>query len=291
MQGRLSRRAVLIAATATFAAARVCPRAAADADHPALAALESRFDARLGVFARNTGTGATVAYRADERFAFCSTFKVLAAAGVLHHNPLTHLDTVVGYTKRDLMKSSAITRQHVAGGMTIGQLCDAALRFSDGTAGNLLLRDLGGPAQLTAYARSLGDAVTRMDRWEPSIADAVPGDMRDTSSPRALTEDLQALLLGEALAPEKRAILVDLLQRNATRAGAERIRAGIPPEWTMADKTGTGDYGTLNDIAVVWPIHSAPLTIGIMSTKATKEAPYDPTLLADAARYVVAALT
>ncbi|WP_174190042.1 class A beta-lactamase [Nocardia barduliensis] len=262
-----------------------------DDPHDRLIELEREFDARLGVYALATGTGATIAHRADERFAFCSTFKTLAAAAVLHRNPLTHLDAVVTYTENDLLKNASITPQHVATGMTIRQLCDAAVRYSDGTAGNLLLRDIGGPAQLTEYARGLGDMVTRMDRIEPAITEATPGDPRDTTSPRAFGTIHQQIVLGDALPADKRAFLRDLLERNATSAGAQRIRAGVPQGWRVADKTGTGDYGTLNDIAVVWPPDSAPLVIAIMSSKATADAAYDQTLLARAAEYVVAELT
>ncbi|WP_051116641.1 class A beta-lactamase [Amycolatopsis nigrescens] len=256
--------------------------------HDQLVELERKFGARLGVYALATGTGAALAYRADERFAFCSTFKGLAAAAVLRRNPPSHLDTVVTYTEDDLLKSAVITRQHVATGMTIRQLCDAAVRYSDGTAGNLLLRDLGGPAELTTYVRGLGDAVTRMDRIEPAITEATPGDPRDTSSPRALGSTYREIVLADALPAEQRAFLRDLLERNTT--GAQRIRAGVPREWTVADKTGTGDYGTANDIAVVWPPNAAPLVIAIMSSKAAKDAEYDQTLIAEAAAYVVTAL-
>ncbi|MGW4719885.1 class A beta-lactamase [Nocardia sp. NPDC004260] len=259
--------------------------------HSRLAELERTFEARLGVYAVATGTSAILAYRADERFAFCSAFKALAAAAVLHRNPLSHLDTVVTYSETDLTKNASITPQHVATGMTIGQLCDAAVRFSDGTAGNLLLRDLGGPAELTAYTRSLGDTVTRMDRIEPLITEATPDDPRDTSTPRAFGTDYQKIVLGDALSAEKRAYLRDLLEHNATSAGARRIRAGIPPGWTVADKTGTGDYGTLNDIAIVWPPGSAPLLIAIMSSKADRDAPYDERLIAETAALVVGVLT
>jgi beta-lactamase class A len=259
--------------------------------HDHLIELERKFDARLGVYAVATGTGAAIAHRADERFAFCSTFKGLAAAAVLHRHPLSHLDTVVTYTEDDLMASSAITRQHVATGMTIRQVCDAAVRYSDGTAGNLLLRDLGGPAGLTAYTRGLGDTVTRSDRFEPDITTAVPGDLRDTTSPRAIGADYQRIVLEDALEPDKRAFLRDLLERNATEAGTRRVRAGVPQGWTVADKTGTGDHGTVNDIAVVWPPDSAPLVVSIMSSKAAADAEYDQALLAEAAAYVVDALT
>ncbi|MFF9073076.1 class A beta-lactamase [Streptomyces sp. NPDC014735] len=258
-------------------------------DHPRLAELERRFDARLGLFALDTGTGSTVVHRAEERFAFCSTFKGLAAAGVLAHNPPSHLDTVVRYTEADLMKHAPLTSRHVDTGMTMRQLCDAAVRFSDGTAGNLLLRDLGGPARLTAYVRGLGDRVTRMDRTEPAITGAVPGDPRDTSSPRALGGDYREIVLGDALPSGERAFLRDLLTRGVT--GDHRIRAGVPRGWTVAGKTGTGGYGTLNDIAIAWPPkRAAPLVIAIMSSKSTKDAEPDEALLAEAAAYAVATL-
>jgi beta-lactamase class A len=256
--------------------------------HDRLIELEGTFDARLGVHALATGTGTVITHRADERFAFCSTFKALAAAAVLDRNPLSYLDTVVTYTEADLLESSIVTEQHVATGMTIRELCDAAVRHSDGTAGNLLLRDLGGPAELTAYARSLGDTVTRMDRIEPEITEATPGDPRDTSSPQALGADYREIVLGDALPTDKREVLRDLLERNTT--GAERIRAGVPHGWTVADKTGTGSYGTINDIAVVWPPRSEPLVIAIMSSRRTRDAAYDESLIAEAAAYVMATL-
>ncbi|MEE6260328.1 class A beta-lactamase [Plantactinospora sonchi] len=277
-------------ATRPSAGASSSPSIAASDHHGQLVELERKFDARLGVYALATDTGATIAYRADERFAFCSTFKGLAAAAVLHRNPLSHLNTVIRYAEGDLMDSAAITRRHVATGMTIRQLCDAAVRYSDGTAGNLLLRDLGGPARFTAYLRSLGDTVSRMDRWEPTITEATPGDPRDTTSPRAFGTNYQKILLGDVLPADKRAFLRDLLERNATAAGAQRIRAGVPREWTVADKTGTGDYGTANDIAVVWPPDAAPLVIAIMSSKGTRDAKYDQALLAETTAYVTARL-
>ncbi|MFC0625215.1 class A beta-lactamase [Kribbella deserti] len=269
---------------------RTTPKAKADqAAQGQLIGLERKYGARLGVYALNTGTGATLAYRADERFAFCSTFKGMAAAAVLHHHPLSHLETLVTYTKADLLKRAPITGRHLATGMTIRQLCDAAVRYSDGVAGNLLLRELGGPAQLTAYLRSLGDNVSRMDRIEPAITQATPGDPRDTTTPRAFGTDYQRVVLGDALPPDKRAFLRDLLVRNTT--GGQRIRAGLPRGWTVADKTGTGDYGTLNDIAIAWPPNKPPLVLAIMSSKPSRDAPYNQALLAEAATHAAAAIT
>ena len=261
-------------------------RPAAPVRHDTLARLEREHDARLGVYALSTATGAEVAHRADERFAFCSTFKALAAAAVLARG--TSLDKVVRYTRDDLMAHAPITSRNVARGMTIRQLLDAAVRYSDGTAGNLLLRELGGPARLTAYARSLGDTVTRMDRTEPAITTAVPGDPRDTTSPRAIGGAYREVVLGDALPAAERAFLRDLMERSTT--GGARIRAGLPRGWTVAGKTGTGSYGTANDIAIAWPPGGAPLLLAVMSSRAGRDARPDEDLLAGAARYAAKTL-
>ncbi|WP_258951673.1 class A beta-lactamase [Lentzea californiensis] len=261
---------------------------AAPVRHDALFELEKKFDARLGVYAMSDN-GSTIEHRADERFAFCSTFKGLAAAALLHRNPMSHLDTVVTYTEADLMKSSAITKLNVRTGMKLRDVCDAAVRHSDGTAGNLLLRDLGGPAELTKYLRELGDTETRMDRVEPGITSATPGDPRDTATPRSLGTDYQRIVLGDALEPAKRDFLTGLLERTVT--GAKRIRAGVPAGSRVANKTGTGDHGTVNDIAVVWPPGREPILIAVMSSKSAADAEYDEALVAEAAAYVVKTLT
>ncbi|MCP9977219.1 class A beta-lactamase [Actinomadura madurae] len=260
------------------------------ADVSRYAALEREHGARLGVFAVATGTGATVAYRAGERFAFCSTFKTLAAAAVLHRHPLAHLEDRVTYTRADIDSISPITEDHVATGMTIRQLCDAAIRFSDGTAGNLLMRDIGGPAGLTAYLRELGDGVSRMDDYEPELNRIRPGDPRDTTTPRAIAEDYRGLVLGTALPPDKRALIKDWLERSTTAVGAKRIRAGLPGGWKAAEKTGTGDYGRANDIAVVWPPGAAPLVVAVLSDRPGRDARPDDALIAAATRRIVADL-
>jgi beta-lactamase class A len=250
--------------------------------------LERRFDARLGLYALDTGTGAELAYRADERFAFCSTFKALAAAAVLHRTPLGDLDRVVGYTEADLMASSFVTRDHVATGLTLRAVCDAAVRFSDGTAGNLLLREIGGPAGLTRYLRGLGDDVTRCDRTEPHLAGWTPGDPRDTTHPRAIATDYRRIVLGDALPPRRRAFLRGLLERNTT--GGDRIRAGLPRGWTVADKTGTGNHGIANDVAIAWPPGSAPLVLAVMTRRSAVDAEPAEALIAAAADYVASTL-
>ncbi|MBO2454807.1 class A beta-lactamase [Actinomadura barringtoniae] len=249
---------------------------------PRFADLERKYGARLGVYAVATGSGATFSYRADERFAFCSTFKTLAAAAVLHANPLSHLDKRIGYRPSDVNSISPVTKNHTS--MTVRELCDAAIRYSDGTAGNLLMRDIGGPAKLTAYLRGLGDPMSRMDDYEPLLNRIPPKDPRDTTTPKAIATDYQKLVLGGALTPDKRTLISGWLERNLT--GAKRIRAGVPKNWKVADKTGTGDYGRANDIAIVWPPNGSPLVMAIMSDRSGYNTPAKDALIAEAAAQI-----
>jgi beta-lactamase class A len=246
--------------------------------------LEQRFDARLGVYALDTGTGRELAYRADERFAMCSVFKALAAAAVLHRTPPEYLDQRVRFGAADLVDPSPVAGQHVADGMTIRELCDAAVRYSDNTAGNLLLADVGGPAGITELARSLGDQVTRLDRTEPELNTAIPGDERDTTTPRAIAGSFRTLVLDDYLDPADRTLFTEWLVGNTT--GDERIRAGLPTGWRVGDKTGTGSYGTANDVAVVWPPDAAPIALAVLTSRATENATRDNALLAEAAAVV-----
>jgi beta-lactamase class A len=246
--------------------------------------LERRFDARLGVYALDTGTGRELAYRADERFAMCSVFKALAAAAVLDRTPPEYLDQRVRFGQADLVVPSPVAEQHLADGMTVRELCDAAVRYSDNTAGNLLLADVGGPPGITEFARSLGDRVTRLDRTEPELNTAVPGDERDTTTPRAIAGCFRALVLGDRLDAADRALFTEWLVGNTT--GDERIRAGLPVGWRVGDKTGTGSYGTANDVAVVWPPAAAPIVLAVLTSRAAEDAQRDNALLAEAAAVV-----
>jgi beta-lactamase class A len=259
--------------------------AAADAR---FAALERQYGARLGVFALDTGTGARITHRAGERFAFCSTFKGLAVAAVLARFPLAHLDEQVPINRADVDSISPITQQHIGQTMSIRDLCDAAIRYSDGTAGNLLVREVGGLPGFNAYLRGLGDRVSRLDNYEPLLNRDAPGDPRDTSTPQDLAADYQRLVLGPALSADRRALLVDWLKRITTGGGT--IRAGLPAGWTAANKTGNGDYGRENDVGVLWPPRQAPVVLALMSERAGYSTPPETALLADATRYLVTAL-
>ncbi|ASO18460.1 Beta-lactamase 1 precursor [Actinoalloteichus hoggarensis] len=263
--------------------------AAAVAAQEALESLEAEFDARLGVYAIDTGTGEEVEYRADERFAFASTYKVLAAAAVLEQNTLAELDELVAYDESDLVTYSPVTEGSVGTGMTLRQLAEAAVQYSDNTAGNLLFDELGGPAGFAAALARVGDQVTVAEREEPDLNDYVPGDDSDTSTPEALATTLSSYALGDTLSPDKRELVTQWLIGNTT--GDDLIRAGVPADWVVGDKTGAAAYGTRNDIAVVWRPDGDPIVIAILSDKADPEAQYDDSLIAEATSVTIDALT
>ncbi|TDQ55414.1 class A beta-lactamase [Actinorugispora endophytica] len=250
--------------------------------------LEGEFDARLGVYAVDTGTDEAVAFNADERFAYASTHKAFSVAAVLRQNSVEELDEVVTYTEDDLVDHSPVTERHVDTGMTLREIGDAAVRYSDNTAANLLFEELGGPEGLDAALEEVGDDVTQVDRIETELNEAVPGDPRDTSTPRAMATTLREYALGDALPAGKRVILTDMLQGNTT--GDALIRAGVPDGWEVGDKTGAGGYGTRNDIAVLWPPHGDPVVLAVMSSRDAEDAEHDDALIAEAAEVVVDAL-
>lgn len=235
---------------------------------PDLASIERGVGGRLGVVVLDVKSGARLAHRPAERFPMCSTFKWLLAAQVLARADGNDedLERIVHYGPGDLLEYAPITRQHVSeGGMTVSALLEAAVAYSDNTAANLLLGTVGGPSALTAFLRHIGDHVTRLDRVEPDLNSAIPGDLRDTTTPEAMVADLRVVLLGNALTLISRDRLTGWLERNTI--GAERLRAGVPPTWRLGDKTGTGSNGSTNDVAVVWPASDAPALIAAFLTQ------------------------
>ncbi len=233
----------------------------------ALRGVESRVGGRLGVAVLDTGSGRRALHRGEERFALCSTFKLLLAAQALHRvdRGVERLEHRIAYTQADLVEYSPVTGEHAQGeGMTVAELCEAAMVLSDNTAANLLLARQGGPEALTAWVRSLGDRHTRLDRNEPGLNDVPPGDVRDTTTPLAMLHTLQAVALGEALSPAARERLQGWMLGN--RTGDKRLRAGMPQGWRIGEKTGTGQRGTSNDIGVFWPPGRAPVVLACYLT-------------------------
>jgi beta-lactamase class A len=262
----LSGRALLAAPAAAQIAARTRVH---DTDLVGdLAAIERRIAGRLGVASFDAVSERHLLYRGHERFPMCSTFKWLLAAQVLSRvdRGHEHLSRVISYGPSDLLEYAPLTRQHVAaGGMTIAALAEAAVEYSDNTATNLLLGTVGGPHALTRYARTIGDRVTRLDRTEPDLNSAQPGDPRDTTTPAAMLADLRRILLGDGLAPASRAQLLGWLRRCTT--GNEKLRAGVPSDWQVGDKTGMGAHGSTNDVAILWPPGHAPVLVAVYLTE------------------------
>ena len=253
------------------------------ADAAAFAKLETQFHAQFGLYAINTGTGQSVTYQADDRFAFCSTIKAFAASVLLQRDTDQQLSQVIPYSKSDLVDYSPVTSEHVGTGMTLSAIMAAALDISDNTALNLMLGQIGGPAALQSALRSLGDTTTSVDRTEPTLNSAIPGDTRDTSTARALATDLRTFVLGDALTASRRTQLINWLQANTT--GGPYIRAAVPANWKVGDKTGNGDYGTRNDMAVLWPPSGAPIVIAVLSNRGDNaNASSGDALLADATK-------
>ncbi len=287
----IGRRGVLYGATVLAGGWACAARAQGFAGlSAAFARIEAARGGRLGVTVIDTGSGQRAGYRAEERFPICSTFKLLAAAAVLARAEAGRdsMDRRVRYTRADLVTHSPVTERHLDSGMTLEELCAATMITSDNTAANLMLAALGGPEGLTAWLREIGDPVTRLDRWETALNEAIPGDPRDTSTPAAMAATIQAVTLGEVLGARSRAMLVQWLRDCIT--GNTRLRAGLPAGWSCGDRTGTGARNTSNDVGLFWPPGgAAPLVVTAYLTQGSPDGKVRDAALADVARAVVAA--
>lgn len=285
-----SRRTLLLSALALPLAGIAFPvwaRTISPSLHSQLAELEKSANGRLGLALINTANGQSVQYRGDERFAFCSTFKLILVAAILQKSMSQPnlLEKHITYSEADLLSYAPITRENLNKGMSIAQLSAATLQYSDNTAANLLIKELGGLDAVNRFAKRVGDKVFRLDRWEPDLNTAIPNDPRDTTTPNAMAAAVKKIVLGDVLTAPQRAQLVTWLKGNTT--GADSIRAGVPTGWIVGDKTGSGDYGTSNDVAVIWPPTGAPLVLAVFFTQHQKDAKSRKDVLASATRLVM----
>jgi len=253
--------------------------------------LEERAGGRLGVAVRDRGSGRRLEYRGGERFPMCSTFKVLLVGAVLARVDAGRewLARPIAYGPAELVDHSPVTAPLVAeGSLPVEALCAAAVKDSDNTASNLLLASIGGPGAVTAFARSLGDSASRLDRTEPELNSALPGDLRDTTTPSAMVDALEALLLGEALSPASRRRLEVWMAASAT--GKAKLRAGIPAGWAAGDKTGAGQRGTMNVVAILRPPRREPILVAVYLTGSGGSWEEREAALAEVGRLVAAEL-
>jgi beta-lactamase class A len=250
-------RTILVAVAAALATA-----ATAD-DRPGFATIAAETPGRIGVLALDTVSGRQAGWDAEGAFPLNSSFKVLLCAAILERVDAGDetLDRLVPVSAGDIVGHSPVTEAKVGGEMTVGALCEAATTTSDNGATNLLLAALGGPEALTARLRAWGDPVTRLDRTEPAMNDVGPDDPRDRTSPAAMVATLDALLLGEVLSEASRARLLGWMEANTT--GDARIRAGIPADWKVGDRTGTGRNGTGSTVAILMPPGRAPVLMAV----------------------------
>ena len=257
-----------------------------------LADLEVASGGRIGLSVINTGDNMHLQYRDEERFPMCSTSKVMAVSAILNQSKKDSqlLQYKIAYTKKDVESSgyAPITKKNVIEGMVISGLCKAAITKSDNTAMNLLIKKLGGPEAVTSFAHSIGDNKFRLDRYEPELNSAIPGDLRDTTTPKAMTESLNKLVFGDALELTQQDQLLAWLKGNTT--GSARIRAGVPNGWLVGDKTGTGSYGTTNDIGIIWPPQGSPIIVSIYFTQNKKDASPRDDVIASVTRIMINSL-
>jgi beta-lactamase class A len=254
-------RRTLLAAASSFAAWRALAQEAP----PVLETYERATSGRIGLYAENLATGANIGWRAQEHFVMCSTFKASLAAYVLAHvdSGQDHLERLIPYGPQDLLDYAPAARQNLgkatSATMSVADMCEAAVELSDNTCANLLLAEIGGPAALTAFWRSTGDEVTRLDHNEPELNRSAPGDPRNTTTPAAMAGNLRRLVLGEVLSPASRERLTGWMLNCKT--GDKRLRAGLPQSWRVGDKTGNNGKDASGDIAVAWPMPGRPVLI------------------------------
>ncbi|MBN9432422.1 MAG: class A beta-lactamase [Bosea sp.] len=273
MEFATTRRRLMALAGQGAAAALVLPAAAQTASQAddglvaSIAAIEKGLGGRIGVSIHDTGSDRRWTHRGDERFPMCSTFKLLAAAAILDRvdDGTDTLDRRLVIREEDLVDYSPVLESRVGGnGVTLATICRAAVTLSDNTAGNMMLKAIGGPEGFTAFMRSIGDDVTRLDRREPDLNTAIPGDERDTTSPRAMTASVETLLFGKALSPRSRRQLSEWMLDCKTGDG--KLRAGLPKRWRIGEKTGGGANGTSNDVAALWPPIRDAVIVSVFAT-------------------------
>ncbi|WP_047498111.1 class A beta-lactamase [Terriglobus sp. TAA 43] len=288
----LTRRSFLSTSTLTVFSLAV-PQARADEKRnifqrlpQQVATLEKDNGGRIGVYALDTGNGKSAGIREDERFPMCSTFKFLLAAAVLKlvDDGKQSLDQPLPIPNKPLIGHSPLTEPHAGATMPIAALCNAILNQSDNTAANVLLEAIGGPPAITAFAHTIGDESTRLDRNEPDLNTSIDGDPRDTTTPVAMAKNLQRVLFGNALKPASRRQITEWMENSLT--GLERLRKDMPEGWRAADKTGSNGEHTTNDIAVLWPMRRPPVIVTCYITQCPGPETKRGAMIAEIGRFV-----
>jgi beta-lactamase class A len=266
----LTRRQWIALALATLGAR---PAAAAAAGRR-LKAIHQRLGGRLGVHVLDSQSGRRIGYEDNDRFAMASTFMLPLAAALLWQvdRGAFPLSRALPVSSADVIHHSPAVQAAIARGatqMSIAELCAAIVVHSDNAAANVLLKGIGGPPGFTQFMRSLGDEVTRLDRTELELNSNVPGDPRDTTTPRAMVDSMLKIFTQDVLSLPSRAMLIDWMAQS--RSGLERLRAGLPRDWQSGDKTGTGQNGAVNDLVITYPPGRRPILIAVYMSESTQD--------------------
>lgn len=250
-----------------------------------LANLEKIANGKIGVYAINTNNNQIIAYRANERFPVQSTCKLIGIAGLLKSSNKNKnlLQEKIHYTKDDLIAWHPVTGRHLAEGMTLEELSEAAISYSDNAAMNLIMKKMGGPRFVTDYARAIGNQSFHIEHYEGNL-NSNPHDQHDTATPKDMAISVKKLTIGNALTQFQRAKLMTWLRNNTT--GYQRIRAGVPLGWVVAEKTGSGDYGVANDIGVMWSPTCKPIVLAIYTVQHIPEAKGRSDIIASATQII-----
>lgn len=236
-----------------------------------IAGIQERVGGRVGACVLDTQSQLELAFNARERFAMCSTFKLLLAAAMLRRVDAgtLALDHKLPLRPQDMISHAPVTSAHLhEGSMSVRDLCAATVTVSDNPAANILLAAIDGPAGLTQFMRSIGDRVTRLDRTELELNTNLPGDPRDTTTPQAIANSMEKLLLGDVLSTQSRLQLIAWLRQSTT--GMRRLRAGLPVDWKVGDKTGTGANGATNDVMIAWPPGRSAVVAAVYLSESTQ---------------------
>lgn len=285
----LNRRQIVSLAVAAAIAATRAPAARAASAERTLKSIHKKIGGRLGVHILDSQSGRRIAYDDDSRYAMASTFKLMLAAALLWQvdKRAFSLEHELAISREDLLPTSPDVEAKLKAGatsMTVRDLCAAIVVSSDNAAANILLRGIGGPAGLTTFMRSIGDETTRLDRTELQLNSNLPGDPRDTTTPRAMVDSMLRVFTQDVITVRSRALLIDWM--TASRTGVDRVRAGIPKSWQVGDKTGTGMGGAVNDLVLAWPPERRPILIAVYMSESKLGVPELAAAHADIGRLV-----
>ncbi|KTT83107.1 BlaZ-like penicillin-hydrolyzing class A beta-lactamase [Mammaliicoccus sciuri] len=259
----------------------------ADATTQDLKKVEDKYDANIGVYALNTATDEEITFNEDKRFAYASTFKAVSSAMLLEKTPHNELNNKVHVSKEDIVPYSPVLEKFINKDITIKKLIEATMLYSDNTANNMIIEELGGYKEVNKRLKSLDDKTTKPSRMEPELNIYDPKSNRDTSTPQAFGKTLNKLINDGRLSKENKAFLIDLMINN--KSGDTLIKKGAPKNFKVADKSGQAiTYASRNDVAFVYPKgESKPIVLVIFTNKEGKTDKPNDKVVSETAKVVL----